>query len=239
MTCSGYTVGDMLEDNTGGDELEREQQYWREHRSARLSAGSLTRIAGAVLRQQSPDEPGLELGCGEGMLLPLLPGAVGIDYVLPGLRVAATTHAPVMCADSTGLPFANARFSYVVTNSLHHMPLQRTLAEVRRVLEPGGRFYCIEPNRWHLYRLLKGRSGEGEIAGDTGFFPHRLAHMCRRQGFLVERVLPITLEVEPITWRTRLQRLVGKIPFSCCQSWFLLSASRIKNGPPKGGPSSR
>jgi SAM-dependent methyltransferase len=226
VTGSGYTVGAMLKEDKGGDELEREQQYWREHRSARLSSGSLARIAGAVLRQQSPDKPGLELGCGEGMLLPLLPGAVGIDYVLSGLRVAATTRTPVMCADSTGLPFANARFSYVVTNSLHHMPLERTLAEVRRVLEPGGRFYCVEPNRWHLYRLLSGRGGNGEIAGDTGFFPHRLAGMFRRQGFLVDRLLPIILEVEPVTWRTRLQRLVGRIPISCFQSWFLLSASR-------------
>jgi len=216
----------MLEDHQGTGELEREHQYWQVHRSAQLSGGSLARIAGAVLRQQAPHEAGLELGCGEGMLLPLLPGAVGIDYALPGLRVAAARQTLVMCADSASLPFDTAQFSYVVTNSLHHMPLQQTLAEVRRVLAPGGRFYCAEPNRWHLYRFFGGRGAGGEIVGDTGFFPRRLAATCRRQGFTVEKVVPITLLVEPVTWRSRLQRLVGRIPISCCQSWFLLIASR-------------
>jgi SAM-dependent methyltransferase len=216
----------MLKDHQDIDKLERERQYWQVHRSAQLSADSLSRIAGAVLRRQAPHEAGLELGCGEGMLLPLLPGAVGIDYALPGLRVAAAKYAPITCADSASLPFAAARFSYVVTNSLHHMPLQQTLAEVRRVLSPGGRFYCAEPNRWHLYRLLGGRSGGAEIAGDAGFFPQRLAAICRRQGFVVESVVPITLVVEPVTWRARLQRLIGRIPVRCFQTWFFLSASR-------------
>ena len=216
----------MLEDHLAADELDREREYWQVHRSAQLSAGSLARIADAVLRQHAPNDPGLELGCGEGMLLPLLPGAVGIDYALSGLRVAAAERALVSCADSAALPFETVRFSYVVTNSLHHMPLRRTLAEVHRVLMPGGRFYCAEPNRWHPYRLFGGRSAGGEIVGDTGFFAHRLAGICRQQGFTVESVAPITLVIEPITWRSRLQRLVGRIPVSCCQSWFLLVASR-------------
>ena len=224
--CSSYTVGAMLEDHHRSDELEHERQYWQAHRSAQLSAGSLTRIADAVLRRHSMQDPGLELGCGEGMLLPLLQGAVGIDYALPGLRVAAAKHNLVMCADSTGLPFDAARFSYVVTNSLHHMPLERTLAEVRRVLAPGGRFYCTEPNRWHPYRLFGGRGPGGEIAGDGGFFPRRLAAVCREQELIVESVEPITLVVEPVTWRGRLQQLVVQIPVSCFQSWFLLSALR-------------
>ncbi len=224
--CPGYTVNAMLGDHQVSDELERERRYWREHRSAQVSAGSLARIADAVLQWHTRHDSGLELGCGEGMLLPLLPGAVGIDSALPGLRVAEVKHALVTCADSTGLPFDTARFSYVVTNSLHHMPLERSLAEVRRVLAPGGRFYCTEPNRWHPYRLLGGRGTGGEIVGDTGFFPYRLAASCRRQGFTVESVVPITLEIEPITWRSRLQRMIGRIPVSCCQSWFLLIASR-------------
>jgi SAM-dependent methyltransferase len=216
----------MLEVSQDIDEAERERQYWRVHRSAQLGAGSLARIVDAVFRCQAPDDPGLELGCGEGRLLPLLPGAVGIDFALRGLRAAAARQAPVMCADSASLPFDSARFAYVVTNSLHHMPLERTLAEVRRVLAPGGRLFCCEPNRWHPYRLVRKAGAGREIVGDGGFYPKRLVAVCRQQGFRVEHVATMTLEVEPVTWRSRLQRIVGKIPVSCCQTWFLLTARR-------------
>jgi len=60
-----------------------------------------------------------------------------------------------LVADAQHLPFADGSFSVVIANHmLYHVPDRaRALAEARRVLEPGGRFYAATVGNEHMREL--------------------------------------------------------------------------------------
>jgi ubiquinone/menaquinone biosynthesis C-methylase UbiE len=63
-----------------------------------------------------------------------------------------------LCADSSQLPFGDNSFdAVVIRGGLHHFPeYWRLLAEIYRILKPGGMFICSEPtDDFPLYRLLR------------------------------------------------------------------------------------
>lgn len=95
----------------------------------------------------------LDLCTGTGDLLTLLAGqgqVVGVDFCREMLvlasRKAACSSAVLLQADALRLPFADASFDAVtVAFGLRNLEqLEAGLAEVRRVLEPGGRFCALE-----------------------------------------------------------------------------------------------
>jgi SAM-dependent methyltransferase len=96
----------------------------------------------------------LDLGCGFGVvsqeLARLSSGrVVALDHSLPALLTASSVlvASPPACADATRLPFADASFDLVFCQlALLWMPLEPTLAEVRRVMQPGGVLVAIEPD---------------------------------------------------------------------------------------------
>lgn len=97
----------------------------------------------------------LDLGCGFGVVSQELARlsssgvVVALDHSLPALlKAQAALHdAPPACADATRLPFADASFDLVFCQlALLWMPLEATLAEVRRVMQPGGVLLAIEPD---------------------------------------------------------------------------------------------
>lgn len=96
----------------------------------------------------------LDLGCGFGVvskeLAKLSRGrVVALDHSLPALLAAPSTlrKAAPACADAATLPFADASFDLVFCQlALLWMPLEPTLAEVRRVVQPGGVLVAIEPD---------------------------------------------------------------------------------------------
>lgn len=109
----------------------------------------------AALEAIPPGEPALELGCGTGRLLAqrLTQGpAVGIDMALPMLRVAhrrlqsRPRGAPVLAADGGRLPFPDACFGAAYsTGVLTAIPdIRPLLAELRRVVRPGGTLAFVE-----------------------------------------------------------------------------------------------
>lgn len=86
----------------------------------------------------------LDLGCGGGWKLFTRAGRVtGVDYSLASLKAAAAIYHGVAVADLAALPFRSASFDTVVSSDvLGHVPFEakgRVLAEVYRVLKPGGR----------------------------------------------------------------------------------------------------
>lgn len=98
----------------------------------------------------------LEIGIGTGLNLPHYPGAVeritGLD-ANPGMlrKLEARRDARVrpVLANASEMPFGDDRFDTVVsTHTLCSLPDRAAaLAEVRRVLKPGGRFLLLEHGR--------------------------------------------------------------------------------------------
>ncbi|HYO07957.1 MAG TPA: class I SAM-dependent methyltransferase [Tepidisphaeraceae bacterium] len=97
-----------------------------------------------------------DLGCGAGWATRLakIDGnarrAVGLDFSRTGLELARR-HTPEVLwlqADGTALPLADASFDRLFCNgALEHFPdVRRGVAEIARVLRPGGRAVVIVPN---------------------------------------------------------------------------------------------
>lgn len=98
----------------------------------------------------------LELGCGTGDMwinhLDLLQDGVSLTLTdfSPGMLDTARKNLPVLSnlsyqtVDIQDIPYPDGCFDVVIANMmLYHVPdLHRALSEVRRVLKPGGVFYC-------------------------------------------------------------------------------------------------
>ena len=111
---------------------------------------ALTRL----VRQYGRGDRYLDVGCGTGLILRHLPaGAVGIDLNPRHLERAAkyAPQAHVQTGDAEKMSFPDGSFSTVIcTEMLEHLVQpEQALAEIYRVLEPGGRLLGSTP-RWSL-----------------------------------------------------------------------------------------
>jgi ubiquinone/menaquinone biosynthesis C-methylase UbiE len=144
------------------------------------------------IRAVSGDRPIhiLDVGCGTGVFAGRLYAAFpqarvwGVDLV-PGMlargsdrwrKYAGRVH-PVQ-GDSERLPFADDSFDFVTcAHSFHHYPHQdRAVAEMHRVLRPGGRLLLIDGYRdapwgWFIYDVC--------VAGVEGAVHHASARRFR------------------------------------------------------------
>jgi SAM-dependent methyltransferase len=109
----------------------------------------------------------LDVGCGQGIDLYryAVAGATatGLDLTPRHVELARVhlqamgVQADVIVGDAERLPFANATFDRVSSNGvLHHTPnMQQALAEIRRVLRPGGQATIIVYNRSSIHFWLQ------------------------------------------------------------------------------------
>jgi ubiquinone/menaquinone biosynthesis C-methylase UbiE len=97
----------------------------------------------------SPDRRVLDVGCGAGQTLIACYGgrhAFGVDIDPNALRLGSTlsTRIAFTRAAAEQLPFRDCSFDVVIARvSLPYTDLRRSLAEIRRVLKPGGLFWGV------------------------------------------------------------------------------------------------
>lgn len=136
-----------------------------------------------VARWLSPASRLLDLGCGRGGIVEELHTraglVVGVDVDFRSLQRHRLSDLPRLCGEGACLPFSDAAFDVVCCSwVLEHLPdPAAVLAEVARVLRPGGRFVFLTPNRDHplliLNRALRWTQGRlvhslyGRAAADT------------------------------------------------------------------------
>ena len=109
----------------------------------------------------------LEIGCGTGAfaarLAAVLPDAdvVAVDQSARFVELTAQRGIEARVADAQDLPFADDSFDAVAAMwMLYHVAdLHRGLAEVRRVLRPGGTFVAVTNGDRHVADLRTGAGG--------------------------------------------------------------------------------
>ncbi len=157
-------------------------------------------------------EPVLDLGCGDGHFAAHAYAGkrpVGLDPWWTALREAQgwRVHRGLVCADGAAMPFPDAFFASVVSNSvLEHIPhLDAVLQETARILQPGGWFVFSVPNhRFEAYLSL------ARLLDDVG-----LPSLARTYRTWFQRISRHVHCDPPEVWIPRLER----VGFQVLQWW--------------------
>ena len=126
----------------------------------------------------------LDAGCGTGDFTALIaaPEVVAVDLSWAAVEAARARGLDARVADIRRLPFRDAEFDVVACNwVLYHLPDRaRGLAELARVLRPGGRFVGIYNARDHMSELWASLGDPWEDAFGCEHGPAELArHFAR------------------------------------------------------------
>ncbi len=178
-------------------------QVWNPEAYAQNGA-FVHQMAGGVLEwlDAQPGERILDLGCGDGQLT--------LRLAATGAQVTAADASPQMVAAARGrgveadqanaeaLPYGDGIFDAVFSNAVLHWVRDHDamLAEVHRVLRPGGRFVAemgghgnLAAIRVALTAVLKRRGLSGLEESDTYFpTPDVYGRRLREHGFRVARM---------------------------------------------------
>jgi ubiquinone/menaquinone biosynthesis C-methylase UbiE len=153
----------------------------------------------------SPGRLALELGCGTGIFLEKVArcGArvVGLDLSADLLskaraRLAGAPNVVLRRGNAEQMPYAASSFDAVYGSSiLHHLDLDRALAEVFRVLRPGGRCVFTEPNILNpqvavMFRVGFTRKHFGVSPDEMAFSRFEAARALKAAGFTEAEVEP-------------------------------------------------
>jgi ubiquinone/menaquinone biosynthesis C-methylase UbiE len=174
----------------------------------------------------------LDVGAGPGLLSAVLSSVVAEAVALDPSQ-ALLGHAPdgvrAVVGNAEAMPFEDAAFDLVTcVNSLHHVAdLARTLAEMARVLAPGGSIvvqdYLADPDpqraeRWETVERLRDPGHrrlprEGEVADLLA--THGLALEAQMRWGSTWQVEPwLAMSATPATQANEVRRMIGADSFS-------------------------
>ena len=185
-----------------------------------------------------------EIGCASGQFSQALAdrhpdrdtSMVGLDIAL---KVLSFYPYGKICGSAFKLPFKDHSFEMAcLPATLHHLfPIEDSLAEIGRILVPGGVFYCMEPNYLHpqrfffmrftrLYQLYR-------KANDVPVHPGRLKAALEKVGFEVAECRFVNIYFKEPTALQRMQNLIAdrmpKIEMSrFWLPWFILIARKVR-----------
>jgi SAM-dependent methyltransferase len=146
----------------------------------------------------------LELGCGSGYFTREL-ARCGADIVAvdvsPELLEIARADCPAAnvryeIQDACALSYPHDRFDSVVGSSvLHHLDINRALAEIYRVLKKSGSIYFTEPNMVNPQIAIQKnipwiKRALGDSPDETAFFRWPLRRLLKDAGFRNVRIDP-------------------------------------------------
>jgi 2-polyprenyl-3-methyl-5-hydroxy-6-metoxy-1,4-benzoquinol methylase len=205
---------------------------------ANLRSGPQMREYQAIVERVERERPGrvLDWGCGHGQITDLMRRR-GIDVTAFDYREGSDPgtvrleHFPEIEAhvsgDSVLLPFEAAAFDTVLCcGVLEHVQYpERSLAELHRVLRPGGRLLVYKlPNRSSYLEAIARRAGmyyHGALEHDRVYTRRTAVALLAGADFRVDafrrtNMLPLTIE-HPLAWRLRgpiwtLNRALARVP---------------------------
>lgn len=164
-----------------------------------------------IAKRVNPGEDVLEVDCGPGVLAVRMrqrgAAVTGTDLSIVAVERARAKGitAYVVDVDTQPLPFADASFDTVVSNSMmeHRFFPERTLDECVRVLKPGGKFIACLPNVAHWicrWWLLTGRfpyvkNSPTDMLHIRFFTASEAKRLCRSRGLQV-----VEIDGSPSLW---------------------------------------
>lgn len=119
-------------------------------------AHQATKMLDGVRMSDRKSDKILDVGCGTGLISQLFPNfdVTGID-ISDGM-LALNPHKWIK-APAEAIPFPDNHFDHVVCRSLlHHLEVpEQGLAEMFRVLKPGGKWSCYDPHHNVVYEAIR------------------------------------------------------------------------------------
>ena len=200
-----------------------EDLLWRNLKDLPAFRGLLRAVEARFYQDIELPAPVLDLGCGDAHFASVAfnrPLDAGVDPWTPPLREARrlrrSAYNLLLQADGARLPFADGHFASAMSNSvLEHIPvLEPVLADVARVLRPGGRFvFCVPSENFLRFLSISGglrRLGlRGPAAAYEGFFNRISRHYhCD----------------DPETWRKRLETAGMRLD----KYWYYFSPGALR-----------
>jgi SAM-dependent methyltransferase len=146
-----------------------------------------------LIRRYGAGKEVFEAGCGTGLLLreaqTFARRAVGLDLSRGMLRPARDRGLQVVQGSLTEVPLPSASFDLVYSMKVlaHVPPIERAIAELARLVRPGGHLLLEFYNPLSLRYLAKRIGGPGHIAADgttEGDVYTRFDGLARARGYL-------------------------------------------------------
>ncbi|MEW6097443.1 MAG: class I SAM-dependent methyltransferase [bacterium] len=154
----------------------------------------------------------LELGCGTGEYTLRLANTaskiIAIDVSIPLIQQAKqkvkSSDVYFVVSNAENLPFKDNTFNAVVGNAvLHHLNLNKTLDEIKRVLKSDGKIAFTEPNMLNPQNLIVKnikfiKRLVGESPNERAFFSWQISKTLINQGISEVEVKPFDF-LHPVT----------------------------------------